>query len=232
VANARLGEFAEVQNYIDQSFEALHGVHAPVTVADMHLLASIAYFDMGDLERGLKHGRIGADLSLESKAWECAGVGFCMVGLSRLQLNEADEALNTFEESMQFADMMMTDQVVMNQVQAGMAIARYASGQPDALAEVEGSLASSRGLGDEYTAALVCLALADAYSKLEQFDKAEACISETLDYYRRTEMRPHLARALDALARLKDMQGDIDAAQRAREEASRIRQELQIPVQA
>jgi hypothetical protein len=44
-------------------------------------------------------------------------------------------------------------------------------------------------------------------------------------------MRPHLVRALDALARLREMQEDADAARRARGEAEQLRQELKIPVQ-
>jgi class 3 adenylate cyclase/tetratricopeptide (TPR) repeat protein len=232
VASARLGEFSEVQNYIDQSFEALRDVDAPVTLADMHLLASIAYFDMGDLERGLKHGRIGADMSMEWKAWECAGAGYCIVGLSRLGMNDVEEALNTFQKSMEFSDLFMTDQMVMNQAQAGMAIARYANGDAGALVDIEGSLVSSRAIGDEYTAALVCLSLADAYAKLERYDDAERCVDETLAYYRRAGMLPHLARALEALAHLRAMQGDAGAAQQARAEAEQLRRELKIPVQS
>jgi class 3 adenylate cyclase/tetratricopeptide (TPR) repeat protein len=233
---ARLGQFSRAHEYLARAFEVAAIADSPVARADAHLIASEAYFAMGDYARGLELGRIGTDLALQTKALDCAGFGYCIVGLHNLELPDVEAALATYEESKRFGNDYRIDQHLLSQVQAGMAIARFRGGQSNSTLEMEEALTSSQAIGDLYTTAIVALALADANVSLRRYDEAAKHLDWAIEYYERTRMYPLWIRALEALVRLHEAKGEPAEAEatraRGREVEAEMRALADIPFEA
>jgi tetratricopeptide (TPR) repeat protein len=65
--------------------------------------------------------------------------------------------------------------------------------------------------------------------QLGDFERAEQHLDAALDYYRRNDMKPYVARALQSSARLHKAQGQIAEAERDLAEAGRLMEELSLP---
>jgi tetratricopeptide (TPR) repeat protein len=61
------------------------------------------------------------------------------------------------------------------------------------------------------------------------FDLAKQYLDATLDYYRRNDMRPYLARVLQLLGNWYEHQGRSAEAEQARTEAYQLMEELSLP---
>jgi uncharacterized protein HemY len=77
-------------------------------------------------------------------------------------------------------------------------------------------------MGDPYGIALLSRVLGESLVQLGQLERGESYLSAALDYYRRNDMRPYLARALGSLGHLYEKQGRIQDAQSARAEAEKL----------
>ncbi len=75
VALARLGDFAAARAEIAKALEIAPRAGSPVKEADIHIGAGEAYYDMGEIEKGLEHARIGAELAYNANGFECACAG-------------------------------------------------------------------------------------------------------------------------------------------------------------
>ena len=87
---------------------------------------------------------------------------------------------------------------------------------------MESTLANAEAVGDDYTVAFIAQALGEAYTQLDDFERAEQYLDTALDYYRRNDMRPYLARALQSLVYWYEQQDRGAEAEQARAEASRL----------
>ncbi len=228
MAHARLGEFEQAQQNIQQALEFVRGIHSPVKEADVHNLAGFTYLDMGDAQRGLAYGQIGAQKALAANAPDCASAGFFCVGLGHLQAQNLDEAQAAFGQVVALAELTGATPFK-NLGQGGLAIAQFFSGRPEAAPELERALANARAIGDEFGAALFSQTLGEILTQASEMERAERHLTMALDYYRRTDMRPYLARALQSWAQLREKQGRLAEAGQARAESDRLLRECGVP---
>jgi tetratricopeptide (TPR) repeat protein len=230
IAHARLGEFAEAQDAVENAFEASRKSGSVVNGADVALGSSLAFLDMGDVRRGLEYSRQGTEEALSAYGLECAMYGHYCTGLANLHSRDLAEAQRAFESALK----LLTDnlfelqgsQQVVNQVRAGLAIARFLGGDTVATDDMESTLANAASAGDEYTAAFIAQALGEGYTQMGDFEPAKKYLDTALDYYRRNDMKPHLARVLQSSARLHEAQGHVAEAERDLAEARRLMEAL------
>jgi tetratricopeptide (TPR) repeat protein len=233
VAHARLGEFAEARDAVKRAYEASRQTNSVVNGADVALYSSLAYLDMGDVRRGLEHSEQGTKQALSAYGLECAMYGHYCTGLGNLHTRNLVEAQQAFESSLK----LLTDHLseiqgseeLINQVHAGLAIARFFSGRTEAINDMERTLANAEAIGDDYTVAFIAQALGEAYTRLGDFERAERYLNSALDYYRRNDMRPYLARVLQALVYWYEQQGRGAEAEQARAEARELMEDLPLP---
>ena len=232
-AHARLGQFAEAREAVEHASEASRKTNSVVNGADVALWSSQAFFDMGDVRRGLEYSRRGTELAMSAYGLECAMYGHYCTGLGNLQARNLDEAQRSFESALS----MLTDnlfevqgsETVANEVRAGLAIARFQGGDTEAINDMERTLANAEAVGEDYTAAFVAQALGEAYTQLGDFELAKQYLDTSLDYYRRNDMKPYLARALQSLVYWHEQQGRGAEAEQARTEARQLMEELSLP---
>ena len=94
---------------------------------------------------------------------------------------------------------------------------------------MESTLANAEAVGDEYTVAFIAQALGEGYMRLGDFERAERYLNTALDYYRRNDMRPYLARALQSLVYWYEQQDRGGEAEQVRTEARWLVEELPLP---
>src|SRR5215212_9026787 len=232
-AHARLGQFAEARKAVEHASGASRKTNSVVNGADVALWSSQAFLDMGDVRRGLEYSRRGTELAMSAYGLECAMYGHYCTGLGNLQARNPAEARQAFESALS----MLTDnlfevqgsETVANEVRAGLAIARFQGGDTEAINDMESTLANAEAVGEDYTAAFVAQALGEAYTQLGDFERAKQYLDTSLDYYRRNDMKPYLARALQSLVYWHEQQGRGAEAEQARTEARQLMEELSLP---
>jgi tetratricopeptide (TPR) repeat protein len=64
---------------------------------------------------------------------------------------------------------------------------------------------------------------------MDDLERAKQYLDSALDYYRRNDMRPYLARVLQLLGNWYENQGRGAEAEQARTEAHRLMEELSLP---
>jgi class 3 adenylate cyclase/tetratricopeptide (TPR) repeat protein len=234
MAHARLGEFEEAQDAIQRAHEAVQKTNSLVKEADVALHSAQAFFDMGDVQRGLEYSERGTDKALRAHGLECAIAGHFCTGLGNLQARNVAEAQQAFEASLglradHLRELMDGSEQLVNRVHAGLAIARFFGGSLEAIDDMESALANAKAVGDDYTVALIAQALGDGYTRLGEFERAKQHLDAALDYYRRNNMRPYLPRVLQSLAVWHERQGRDAEAERARTRARRLMEELSLP---
>ncbi|MFL6057857.1 MAG: hypothetical protein ACJ732_02985, partial [Rubrobacteraceae bacterium] len=233
-AHARLGEFAEAQDAIQLAHEAVRKTDSLVKEADVALHAAQAIFDMGDVRLGLEYSQRGTEKALSAHGLECAVAGHYATGLGNLQAHNAAEAQQAFETALKLrrdhlAEFVGGSEQLVNRVQAGLAIARFLNGEIEAIKSMESALANAEAVGDDYTVAFISQALGEGYTRLGDFERAKQNLDTALDYYRRNDMRPYVARGLQSLVYWYEQQGRGEEAEQARTEARRLIEELPPP---
>jgi len=118
---------------------------------------------------------------------------------------------------------------VANEVHAGLAITQFFSGRTEAINDMERTLANAEAIGDEYSVAFIAQALGEGYTQLGDFELAKQYLDTALDFYRRNDMRPYLARVLQLLGNWYEQQGRGAEAEQARAEARPLMEELSLP---
>jgi tetratricopeptide (TPR) repeat protein len=233
-AHARLGEFEEALDAIERAHEEVRKTDSLVKQADVALHSSQAFFDMGDVERGLEYSQRGTQKALTAHGLECAAAGYYATGLGNLQARNLKEAQRAFEAALKLRTDNLPEfqggsEQLVNRVHAGLAVARYFGGDIEAIKDMERTLANAVAVGDDYTVAFIAQALGEAYTRLGDFERAERHLNTALDYYRRNDMRPYLARALQSLAYWYEQQDRDGEAEQVRTEARRLVEELPSP---
>jgi class 3 adenylate cyclase/tetratricopeptide (TPR) repeat protein len=233
IAHARLGEFAEAREAVERAFEVSRKTDSVVNGADVALGSSLAYLDMGDVERGLEYSQRGTEQALSGYGLECAMFGHFCTGLGNLQARNVTEAKRAFETALT----LLTDnlyelqgsEMVANEVRAGLAVARFLGGDTEAIDDMKRALANAEAIGDDYTAAFVAQALGEGYTQMGDLEPAKKYLDSALDYYRRNDMKPYLARILQSLAIWYEQQGRGEEAERERAESRRLMEDLSLP---
>jgi tetratricopeptide (TPR) repeat protein len=222
VAIARLGRFDEADRKIDEALEAAPRSGSPVKVADVHIAVSMAYYAMGEIERGLTHARIGAEMAHKANAIECACSGYYSIGLGELERHEMNAAIGEFRKSLRLADFVGWEGMI-NLIRGGVAIAEFESGETRAVEDLEAALRNAKSVNDTLGAADLSGQLAAALLKLDRPADAEQMISAAADHFRALGMLPYLSRALELQARIEERLGRVDDAERSRAEAESLR---------
>jgi class 3 adenylate cyclase/tetratricopeptide (TPR) repeat protein len=233
MAHARLGEFEEAQEAMKRAQEVTRTTDSVMNGADIAIMSSQTFFDMGDVQRGLEYSRQGTKQAMSASGSECAMFGHYCTGLGNLRSHNLDEAQQEFESALQllpdFVPELRARQQVANEVRAGLAITQFFRGRTEAIDDIERTLANAQAVGDEYTAAFIAQALGEAYTQMDDLERAKQYLDSALDYYRRNDMRPYLARVLQLLGNWYENQGRGAEAEQARTEAHRLMEELSLP---
>jgi class 3 adenylate cyclase/tetratricopeptide (TPR) repeat protein len=226
-ALARLGEYERARERIREALAAAPSGGHRVKEADVHLIVAGAYYDLGDVERGLEHARLGAELARSENAFECACAGFYAVGMGELEQRELNRALASFGTSMDLGEQAGWGgwSGFQNRVHAGAAMAALQQGRPDAVQDLEKALANARADRDDYGAALASEALARALVDHDPL-RAESHVQDAIAYYRAAGLVPYEARALDLVAAIEDRRHRPDAATATRDRAATLRSTL------
>jgi len=228
-ALARLGEFEEANALIDEALAMTHSISSPVKQADVHIGASMAYYDMGEIEKGLMHARIGADKAMSANGIECACAGYFGVGRGELDRHNLDDALTEFRRSLKLADAVGMDYYI-NLIRAGVGEAEFEKGATESVDKIRGAIDSARSTDDDFVVAALGLPYARALLRLDQATAAREPIAQAIAYFRRMELKPYLANALSVFGDVADALGETDAAADARQEAASLRDEIRLPV--
>jgi class 3 adenylate cyclase/tetratricopeptide (TPR) repeat protein len=233
IAHARLGEFAEARDAVQQAFEVSRKTDSVVNGADVALGSSLAFLDMGDVQRGLEYSRLGTEQAFSATGLECTMYGHYCTGLGNLRSRNPAEAQRAFESALKLLTDHLSElqhsEVLANEVRAGLAVARFLGGDTGAINDMESALANADAVGDDYTVAFIAQALGEAYTQLGDFERAKQYLDTALGYYRRNNMKPYLARALQSSANLHEAQGHVAEAERDLAEAGRLIEELSLP---
>jgi tetratricopeptide (TPR) repeat protein len=204
-----------------------------VNGADVALGSSLAFLDMGDVQRGLEYSRLGTEQAYSASGLECTMFGHYCTGLGNLHSRNPAEAQRAFESALtlltdHLSELQRSD-VLANEVRAGLAVARFLGGDTGAIDDMESTLANADAVGDDYTVAFIAQALGEAYTQLGDFERARQYLDTAVDYYRRNEMKPYMARVLKSSASLHEAQGHVAEAERELAEAGRLMEELSLP---
>lgn len=227
-ALARLGEFDAANALIDEALAMISTISSPVKRADVHIGASMAYYDMGEIEKGLEHAKVGAELAQSANGLECACAGYFGVGRGELDKHRLDDALAQFRHSLKLADAIGMDYYI-NLIRAGVAEAEFEKGATDSVNELHTAIESARNTDDDFVVAALSIPYARALLRLERKGDAKPAISSAVAYFRRMELKPYLANALSLLGDIEEALGDAAAATEAREEAASLRDEIRLP---
>jgi hypothetical protein len=85
--------------------------------------------------------------------------------------------------------------------QGGLALAEFFGGRPEAMQSVEAALANAQSIESPFNAAILAQAIGEISTQQGDFARADAYLSQALEYYRGHAMRPYIARTLQAQAR-------------------------------
>src|SRR5215203_1664697 len=233
MAHARLGEFAEAREAVERAHEASRKTNSVVNGADVAIMSSQAFFDMGDVERGLEYSRQGTEQALSAYGLECTMYGHYCTGLGNLRTHNLTEAQRAFESALALLKdnlfELQGSEEAANEVRAGLAIARFFAGDTEAINDMKRTLVNAEAVGDDYTAAFIAQALGEGYTQVGDFESAKQYLDIALDYYRRNDMRPYLVRVLQSLVYWYEQQGRSEEAEQPRTEARQLTEELSLP---
>jgi class 3 adenylate cyclase/tetratricopeptide (TPR) repeat protein len=220
-ALARTGNFVAARAEIAEALKTVEITMSPVKKADIHIAVGMAFHDMGMLDEGLEHARLGAELAESAHGLECACAGHFGVGRVQLDRMQLDDALTEFARSLQLSDLSGYEGFL-NVIRGGVAVAEFGKGQTVAVDQLVRARDNANSLNDEYATAVLSQQLADLYVRLGRHDEAEEALGIAMSYYRGAGMKPYVARGLEIEARALDGLGKIEEAAQARMEAKAL----------
>jgi tetratricopeptide (TPR) repeat protein len=223
--DASLGEFARSQKAIQNARQVASRVGSPLTESDVDLLAAWAYLAMGDTQHGLEFGQRSVEKATATDNMDCICNGLACIGYGNLELQRIPEAIAAFKKGIERSE--VSGAIIPKQNgQAGLAMAQFYSGQVQAIEDMEAVLAPMRAYENHVGEANANLMLGSCLIQLGTLDRAETFLKRAVDYYRRSEMRPFLAKALLSLSVLLEKQGRLPEAQECCAEAEALKQAL------
>ena len=223
LAHARIGEFGDAEMAIEQALELAPHTRSPIKEADIDLAVAMVYYEMGDMELGLKYSRTGTEHAMSVNGMECACTGTFLLGFGHLQMRRIEDALHALEASYAMAAPlgkgMQSERI---RIQASLAFARFSAGDEHALVELEAALEKAQALADEYASAFISQMLGEASTLKGDFNEAEVRYSAALAFYRDKGMTPATARVLTAMSDVYAGQSRLEDAEQARREAETL----------
>jgi tetratricopeptide (TPR) repeat protein len=222
VALARTGRFDDARAQVLEALELAPRAGSPVKVADVHIAAAMAYYDLGEIEQGLEHARIGAELAYGANGLECACAGYYAMGMGYLERRRLTEALATFGTSLDLANSEGFDDFE-NLIRGGVAVAELEQGAPAAIDKLRVAIRNAESGHDQYGAATLGVQLERGLQKVGRAAEGEAILASSIAYFRSRKMLPYLAGALEVAAKMHEQLGRVDEAARASEEAASLR---------
>ncbi|GLQ53866.1 adenylate/guanylate cyclase domain-containing protein [Devosia nitrariae] len=225
VALSRLGEFEQAREQIEEALAAEPLAGSAVRQADINIAVAMAYYDMGEVEKGLEHARKGGEKAMSVNGFECACAGYLALGQGYRSQHELDRALHEFRRSLNIAERASTTALagLSTLARGALAAAEVEQGAEGAVERLRRAVDDARASHDEYGTATLSEDLAGALIKLGRRQEAAAPLQVAMDYYGQAGMRPYLARALELAATIHEEAGRADDAARAREKAAEVR---------
>ncbi len=218
---AQLGEFVESRQAIEKARLAAARLGSPLTISDVDLLAAWAYLAMGDVEQGLALGQRSVEKAMAIDNMDCLCNGLACVGYGNLELRRIPEAVSAFEKGIERSEISGAMIPKLNG-QAGLAMAQFSGGRLEAIPDLENVLRDMHRFENEVGAANANYMLGLCFLQLGAFDRAETCLNDALGYYRRSMMKPFLARTVLSAAELLEKQGRHADALKAQQEAENL----------
>jgi class 3 adenylate cyclase/tetratricopeptide (TPR) repeat protein len=231
LALARLGEFAAAREAIDVALVVGPQSKSVIKEADVNILAGATFIEMGDVERGLEHSRVGTAMAASVRGLECVCSGWTVSGTGELERQRFDAATHDFGEAIRVGMDAGIDErfePYLIQVRGAHAATRLVTGDASALHELEDALASATRAGDPYGVATLSHALGARLVQLGRLGQAEPHLATALASFRARGMRPYEARVLATEAELREALGDHEGAAARREESERIVETLRL----
>jgi tetratricopeptide (TPR) repeat protein len=192
---AQMGDFAGSQQSIALARQAAARLGSPLTESDVDLLAAWACLAMGETDQGLSYGQRSVQKAIATDNMDCLCNGLACVGYGNLELQRVPEAVSAFEKGIQSSEISGAIIPKLNG-QAGLAMAQFFRGRAEAVQELESVLQQMHLYDNEVGAANANAMLARCYLQLADFERAETHLEAAIEYYRRTQMSPFLARAM------------------------------------
>lgn len=223
LAHARLGEFAQAEKELARALELAEHADVPVKRADVHMVASLVSFDMGQVENGLDFARQGVDEAAGAGAGECTIYGLYCIGQGNLFIPDVEGARASFSTALQRTESVRTEMLAyLNR--AGLAQTESIADRKEAVAQSEAVLAQARAFRDVYTEAQISQSLAELLVRIGELDRAEEYLDAALAYYRRNDMLPYLVRSVGLAAHLYEKQGRVEDAAVASAELQKLQE--------
>jgi tetratricopeptide (TPR) repeat protein len=225
VALARLGRFEEARAEVEAALELAPRAASPVKEADIHIGAGMAYYEMGDVEKGLLHSQIGAEGALRVNGMQCACAGYFGVGRGEMEQQNFGAALGDLNRSLTMIE--GTDmEAFANQIKGSLALTQFELGTDGSIADLRSAIRAAYDFGDEYTGITLSQKLARALIRLDQLDEATTLLDGAQRFYRDRNMLPYLQDALELMATLEDKRGNATLAAQHRAEAASLDERL------
>ncbi len=225
MVEARLGEVNASRESIEQALGIVGQGISPVSDADVHLAAAWAYLDLGDNDQALAHARESVEKSISTDNMECACLGFACLGFGHLRVEQTSEAVRAFEEAIRRSKISGAEEAQLLG-ESGLGMARFFSGYPEGIQDLEDTLARARTIGKEYPAALLAQTLGEIHLQRGNLEPAISHLGAALEYYRRNRMRLYLARTLALLTDAFEQRGEHESANQFRAERAELLQEV------
>lgn len=224
-AHARLGEFAGAHAALERAQGLLPQVKSPMNASDVDLFTGWSFLEMGDTEQGLKYGQRGLEKAAAAENMDCVCGAYLCVGFNQLTAQRLPQAQDAFREAIRESQFSGADGFE-NLGKAGLSIARFYSGDGEALAAFERVYMLPTVKDDPPSRALLAPQLAGMYALRGNTVRARSLLEDALGFLRANQMVPALTRTLELLAQVYEQEGDTIKAEEIRAEA-RQWQEIQ-----
>ena len=222
VSLARLGRFAEARKEVEAALPFALRAGSPVKEADIHIGAGMAYYELGDIEKGLEHSRIGAEGAFRVNGAQCACAGYLGIGRGKFEQSKFDDALTNFDLSLSFAGGPSMETFA-NQIKGMTAAAEIEKGQEPGIFGLREAIRHAEDFGDLFVVATMRQRLARALLRQGSPEEASSLLEQAVAYYRERAMLPYLQSAMDLMAEIDDCTGRFEEARRHRAEAQSLK---------
>jgi tetratricopeptide (TPR) repeat protein/transcriptional regulator with XRE-family HTH domain len=219
---AQLGAFERSRQALSNARQISDHVESPLLKSDVDLFSAWAWLSMGNLEQAMEFGEQSVQRAIATENMDCICSGMVCIGYINLELGRISDAAAAFDKGIERSE--VSGAIVHQQNgQAGLAMTRFIGGQPDAIQDLERIIADMRLIDNHVGAAGASYLLGNCLIQLGKFEQALNALNDAVDFYRHSQMLPFLARALESVAALMDIEGRTAEAQEHRSEAESLR---------
>ena len=220
---AQIGDAIGARQAIQSARDVAERLASPLTESDVDLMAAWAYLAIGEPEQALFYGHRSVEKAIATDNMECICSGLACIGYSHLELSQIQQASAAFEKGIERSE---TSGAMISRLtgQAGLDMVHFINGQRQAVEELRQVIAEMHRFQNETGAANATMMLANCYSNMADYERAEILIKEAIVYYRKCQMEPFLARGLFLLSHVEERLGRLSDARFHQEEANKYLQ--------